>query len=58
MEIIQQLSDGDYIQGRKIAATGEVDLNGAVKKGAGVRQKQLTAQKKNFDILIMLLGSL
>ena len=56
LEVMQQRGR-DVTHGRRVAATGEMELNGAVAPIGGVRQKVVDAQKANVEVLLVPAGS-
>jgi len=56
LEVMQQLGR-NVTHGHRVAATGEMELNGAVAPIGGVRQKVVDAHKANVEVLLVPAGS-
>ncbi|HEY3549487.1 MAG TPA: S16 family serine protease [Gaiellaceae bacterium] len=55
LEVMQQLGR-NVDQGRRVAATGEMELNGAVSPIGGVKQKIFDARKADVDVFLVPAG--
>jgi PDZ domain-containing protein len=55
LEVMQKLGR-DVTHGYRVAATGEMELNGAVAPIGGVRQKVVDASKADVDVLLVPVG--
>ncbi|HJU37288.1 MAG TPA: S16 family serine protease [Gaiellaceae bacterium] len=55
LEVMQQLGR-NVDRGRRVAATGEMELNGAVAPIGGVKQKVFDARKANVDVFLVPAG--
>jgi PDZ domain-containing protein len=55
LEVMQKLGR-DVTHGYRVAATGEMELNGAVAPIGGVRQKVVDAHKADVDVLLVPAG--
>jgi PDZ domain-containing protein len=55
LEVMQQLGR-NVTHGHRVAATGEMELNGAVAPIGGVRQKVVDARKANVKVLLVPAG--
>jgi Lon-like protease len=55
LEVMQKLGR-DVTHGHRVAATGEIELNGAVGPIGGVRQKVVDASKAGVDVLLVPAG--
>jgi PDZ domain-containing protein len=55
LEVMQKLGH-DVTRGYRVAATGEMELNGAVGQIGGVRQKVVDASRDNVDVLLVPAG--
>ena len=56
LEVMQQLGR-DVTHGHQVAATGQMELNGAVAPIGGVRQKVVDAHKAHVQVLLVPAGS-
>jgi Lon-like protease len=55
LEVMQQLGR-DVLHGHRVAATGEIELNGAVGPIGGVKQKTYGARKAGADVFLVPAG--
>jgi Lon-like protease len=55
LDIVQELGR-DVAQGHRVAATGELALNGAVGPIGGVKQKTLGARRAGVDVFLVPAG--
>ncbi len=52
LQVVEEL-EGNVTQGRRVAVTGELDLNGNVGRVGGVHQKTLGAQEAGAEIFVV-----
>jgi len=53
LDIFNELGKTDLVHGRKIVATGELDLNGGVHDIGGIKQKAISARQAHADLFLV-----
>jgi PDZ domain-containing protein len=53
LEVIDALSPGDLTGGRRVAATGTIELDGSVGQVGGVAQKTAVAEEEGVELLLV-----
>ncbi len=53
MQIIDELTPGDLGGSNKVAATGEIGLDGSVNRVGGVKQKAIAAREAGADLMLV-----
>jgi Lon-like protease len=55
LDVVQEL-DGDITRGHRVAATGEINLDGSVSPIGGVKQKTFGARQADVDVFLVPVG--
>lgn len=53
LSVIDVLTEGELTGGNKVATTGTIDINGAVGRVGGVKQKTVAARESGIDVFLV-----